>query len=130
MEDSPAHRAIDSGAILLSWLISSQVGSNITRLAMLFAGAALLAALPFTVPRSRKWYATVVAFAGFVVWIGAKTADDVVRTAPAAAWTSDLSPLVHQLRQAGAERGRVEVVPASSHREASALAPHASLARG
>ncbi|MEU0742372.1 MFS transporter [Streptomyces sp. NPDC006134] len=122
--------AIDSLAILLAWLISSQVGSNITRLAMLFAGATLLAALPFTVPRSRKWYAIVVAFAGFTVWIGVKTVDDVVRTAPAAAWARELSPLLHQLQKAGADRGRVEVVPASSHREASALAPYVNLARG
>ncbi|HLL36874.1 MAG TPA: MFS transporter, partial [Streptomyces sp.] len=57
-------------AILLVWLISSQIGSNITRLAMLFAGVALVAALPFAVPRSRKWYALVLAVVGFVAWIG------------------------------------------------------------
>ncbi|MFF8679339.1 MFS transporter [Streptomyces sp. NPDC015237] len=121
---------VDSLAILLAWLISSQVGSNITRLAMLFAGVALLAALPFTVPRSRKWYAILAAFAGFTVWIGVKTVDDVVRTAPAAAWSGELAPLVKQLRKAEAGSGRVEVVPARSHREASALAPYVNLARG
>lgn len=121
---------VDSLAILLAWLISSQVGSNITRLAMLFAGVALLAALPFTVPRSRKWYAILVAFAGFTVWIGVKTVGDVVRTTPAAAWSGELAPLVQQLRKAEAGSGRVEVVPARSHREASALAPYVNLARG
>ncbi|NEE47630.1 MFS transporter, partial [Streptomyces sp. SID8455] len=40
-----------------------------------------------------------------------------------------LAPLVNQLQQVGAERGRVEVIPASSHREASALATY-NLARG
>ncbi|GAA2916292.1 MFS transporter [Streptomyces mexicanus] len=112
------------------WLISSQIGSNITRLAMLFAGVVLVAALPFTVPRTRKWYATVLALVGFVVWIGIKSVDDVVHTAPAASWSRELAPLVNQLQKVGAQKGRVEVVPASSHREASALAPYVNLARG
>ncbi|MFI8189734.1 MFS transporter [Streptomyces sp. NPDC085946] len=117
-------------SVVLVWLISSQIGSNITRLAMLFGGVALMAALPFAVPRSRKWYAIVVAFAGFTVWIGYKSVDDVVHTTPAASWARELAPLVNQLQQVGAERGRVEVVPARSHREASALAPYVNLARG
>ncbi|MGW5607107.1 MFS transporter [Streptomyces sp. NPDC003753] len=122
--------AVYALSVLLVWLISSQIGSNITRLAMLFAGVALVAALPFTVPRSRKWYATVVALTGFVVWIGVKTVDDIVHTTPAASWAHELAPLVHQLQVDGAEKGRVEVVPARSHREASALAPYVNLARG
>ncbi len=117
-------------AVLLVWLISSQIGSNITRLSMLFAGVALLAALPFAAPRSRKWYAIVLAFVGFTGWIGFKTVDDVVHTTPRASWARELAPLVNQLQEAGAERGRVEVVPARSHREASALAPYVNLARG
>ncbi|MES4879842.1 MFS transporter [Streptomyces sp. NBC_01723] len=117
-------------AVLLVWVISSQIGSNITRLAMLFAGVALVAALPFTVPKSRKWYALVVSLVGFVVWIGFKSADDVIHTTPAASWARELAPLVNELQEVGAERGRVEVVPARSHREASALAPYVNLARG
>ncbi|MPY54625.1 MFS transporter [Streptomyces acidicola] len=117
-------------SVLLVWLISSQIGSNITRLSMLFAGVALLAALPFAVPRSRKWYATVIAFLGFTTWIGFKTVDDVVHTTPAASWARELAPLVNELQVVGAEKGRVEVVPARSHREASALAPYVNLARG
>ncbi|MCX4762908.1 MFS transporter [Streptomyces sp. NBC_01275] len=116
--------------VLLVWLISSQIGSNITRLAMLFTGVVLMAALPFTVPRSRKWYVTVLAFAGFVGWIGFKSVDDVYRTTPAASWARELAPLVNELQDTGAEKGRVEVVPARSHREASALAPYVNLARG
>lgn len=122
--------AVYALAVLLSWLISSQVGSNITRLAMLFAGAALLAALPFTVPRSRKWYVIVVVLVGFVTWIGGKTVNDIVNTTPKASWARELAPLVNQLQQVEAERGRVEVVPARSHREASALARYVNLARG
>ncbi|MET8246170.1 MFS transporter [Streptomyces sp. NPDC005202] len=117
-------------SVVLVWLISSQIGSNITRLAMLFAGVVLVAALPFAVPRSRQWYAIVLASVGFVGWIGFKTVDDIVHTAPAASWSRELAPLVNELQQVGAEKGRVEVVPARSHREASALAPYVNLARG
>ncbi|WP_399134859.1 MFS transporter [Streptomyces sp. Li-HN-5-11] len=117
-------------SVVLVWLISSQIGSNITRLAMLFGGVVLVAALPFTVRRSRQWYAAVLALVGFVVWIGFKTVDDIVHTAPAASWSHELAPLVNQLQKVGAEKGRVEVVPARSHREASALAPYVNLARG
>ncbi|MFD7066030.1 MFS transporter [Streptomyces sp. NPDC059913] len=115
---------------LLTYVIDSQIGSNITRMAMLYAGVVLLAALPYAVPRSRRWYALVIAFAGLNFWIGFKSVDDIVRTAPTASWARELAPLVHQLQQVGAEKGRVEVVPASSHREASALAPYVNLARG
>ncbi|MEU6101134.1 MFS transporter [Streptomyces flaveolus] len=117
-------------SVLLVWVISSQIGSNITRLSMLFAGVALVAALPFTVPRTRKWYALVVALAGFVGWIGFKSADDAVHTTPAASWARELAPLLNELQKVGAEKGRVEAVPARSHREASALAPYVNLARG
>ncbi|WP_419667125.1 MFS transporter [Streptomyces sp. 2-1] len=117
-------------SVLLVWLISSQIGSNISRLPMLLAGVVLIAALPFTVPRSRKWYAIVVTFVGMNAWIGFKAVDDIVHTTPAASWARELAPLVNQLQVAGAEKGRVEVVPARSHREASALAPYVNLARG
>ncbi|MFF3845730.1 MFS transporter [Streptomyces sp. NPDC002328] len=117
-------------AVLLVWIVSSQIGSNITRLPMLFAGVVLMAALPFTVPRSRKWYAVVLASVTFTVWIGYKTVDDIVHTTPEASWARELAPLVNELQEVGAEKGRVEVVPARSHREASALAPYVNLARG
>ncbi|MFF2651869.1 MFS transporter [Streptomyces sp. NPDC058045] len=122
--------AVYGVAVLLTWLINSQIGSNITRLSMLFAGAVLLAALPFAAPRTRRWYTLVMLFTGFVTWIGVKSVDDVVNTTPAASWARELAPLVNQLQVNGAERGRVEVVPARSHREASALAPYVNLARG
>ncbi|MGW5326345.1 MFS transporter [Streptomyces sp. NPDC004014] len=116
--------------VVLVWLISSQIGSNISRLPMMFAGVTLVAALPYTVPRSRKWYVSVLAFLGFAGWIGFKSVDDIVHTTPAASWARELAPLVNQLQNVGAEKGRVEVVPARSHREASALAPYVNLARG
>ncbi|MFB7397382.1 MFS transporter [Streptomyces sp. NPDC056191] len=115
---------------LLTWLIDSQIGSNISRLPMLFAGVVLLAALPYTAPRSRRWYALVLAFAGLNFWIGFKGVDDVIRTAPDASWARELAPLVNQLQVRDARKARVEVVPASSHRESSALSPYINLARG
>ncbi|WP_406451188.1 MFS transporter [Streptomyces sp. NBC_00876] len=115
---------------LLTYVVDSQIGSNVSRMAMLFAGVALLAALPYTVPRSRKWYALVIAFVGLNFWIGYKGIDDIVRTAPDAAWARELAPLVDQLQKVGADKGRVEVVPPSSHREASAMMPYVNLARG
>ncbi|MFF2331216.1 MULTISPECIES: MFS transporter [unclassified Streptomyces] len=125
-----AAAAVYGVGTLLTYVIDSQIGSNVTRMAMLFAGVVLLAAMPYTKPRSRRWYALVLAFAGMNFWIGFKGVDDIVRTAPTASWTRELAPLVNELQEAGAERGRVEVVPASSHREASALAPYVNLARG
>ncbi|MFI1723055.1 MFS transporter [Streptomyces sp. NPDC020489] len=116
--------------VLLVWLISSQIGTNISRLPMLFAGVTLVAALPYAVPRSRKWYAIALSIAVFTGWIGFKSVDDVVHTTPAASWARELAPLVNELQEVGAEKGRVEVVPAASHREASALAPYVNLARG
>ena len=64
------------------------------------------------------------------MWIGFKSVDDIIHTTPAASWARELAPLVNQLQEVGAEKGRVEVVPARSHREASALAPYVNLARG
>ena len=122
--------AVYGVSVVLVWVVSSQIGSNITRLAMLFAGVTLVAALPFTVPRSRKWYAVVTALLTFVGWIGYKTVDDIIHAAPEASWARELAPLVNELQEVGAEKGRVEVVPARSHREASALAPYVNLARG
>ncbi|GAA2386530.1 MFS transporter [Streptomyces viridochromogenes] len=122
--------AVYGVSVVLVWVVSSQIGSNITRLAMLFAGVTLVAALPFTVPRTRKWYAVVTALLTFAGWIGYKTVDDIIHAAPEASWARELAPLVNELQEVGAEKGRVEVVPARSHREASALAPYVNLARG
>lgn len=122
--------AVYTVGVFLTWAIDSQVGSNVTRLVMLFGGAVLLAALPYSLPRSRRWYAVVVAFAGLTAWITANSITDIIRTTPLAAWNRELAPLVDQLQKAGADRGRVEVVPASSHRESSAFPSYVNLARG
>nr|WP_151774585.1 MFS transporter [Streptomyces abyssomicinicus] len=117
-------------AVLLVWAVSSQIGSNITRLPMLFGGAALLAVLPFTEPRSRRWYAVLLSFTVFAGWVGVSTVNDVVSMKPDAIWARNLAPLVDRLKEPDTGRGRVEVVPASSHAESSALVPYVNLARG
>ncbi|MEV7866788.1 MFS transporter [Streptomyces sp. NPDC088124] len=122
--------AVYGSGVLLTYVIDSQIGSNVSRFAMIVGGVVLLAALPYTAPRTRRWYALVVAFAGLNFWIGFKGVDDIVRTAPTASWARELAPLVNQLQRRGADKGRVEVVPASSHRESSALTPYVNLARG
>ncbi|MEU5579662.1 glycosyltransferase family 87 protein [Streptomyces huasconensis] len=122
--------AVYAAFVLGVWIISSQIGSNITRLAMSFTGVALIAALPYTVRKSRKWYAVVLSFAVFTGWVGYKTVDDIIHTTPEASWSRELAPLLNELQEVGAERGRVEVVPARSHREASALPQNVQLARG
>ncbi|MGW0603401.1 MFS transporter [Streptomyces sp. NPDC002640] len=124
--------AVYGVAVVLVWAISSQIGSNITRLAMLFAGVALFAVLPFTEPRSRRWYTALLSFALFAGWVGVSTVGDVVSMKPDAIWARDVAPLIDRLRRSGtgADQGRVEVVPASSHAESSALVPYVNLARG
>ncbi|WP_420856980.1 MFS transporter [Streptomyces chilikensis] len=122
--------AVYAAAVLLVWAVSSQIGSNITRLPMLFGGVALLAVLPFTEPRSRRRHAVLLSFTVFAGWVGVSTVNDVVSMKPDAIWARNLAPLVDRLKEADTGRGRVEVVPASSHAESSALVPHVNLARG
>ncbi len=122
--------AVYALGVFLTWVIDSQVGSNVTRLVMLFGGVALLAALPYDLPRSRRWYAVLLAFVGLNAWITTNSVTDIIRTTPLASWSRELAPLVDQLQKAGADRGRVEVVPASSHRESSAFPSYVNLARG
>ncbi|WP_373292052.1 MFS transporter [Streptomyces daqingensis] len=121
-----------SVGVVLTWLIPSQVGSNVERLSLLFGVVVLLAAAPLVVTdwRSRRGAVMAVTLVVAVGWQLAKPVYDVFATTPDKAWSRELTPLVQQLRQVGAERGRVEVVPVRSHREASALAPHVNLARG
>ncbi|AUH42491.1 hypothetical protein [Streptomyces sp. CMB-StM0423] len=118
-----------------AWVIPSPVGSNIERLALIFGGTVLLVVAQTgtrqAAPRlMRSVGAAYLAFAAITVWVVVKPVVDLVLTSPTAAWTRELAPLVDQLQQVDAEAGRVEVVPVRSHREASALQPYVSLARG
>jgi hypothetical protein len=116
---------------VLTYLIASPVGTNVERFAELFAPAALLAAL-LTAPGPHlvRRIALVVALVLSVAWVGQKTIDDLEVSTAVPAWAADTHGVVRTLERLGAGRGRVEVVPARNHREASALAPHVNLARG
>jgi hypothetical protein len=127
-------------AVVAAWLVPSPVGTNISRLALLFGGVVLLSALLLgdvaTSPVGRRYggrVARVLVVLGLVtasIWQVAVATLDEVHGHPPASWSADLAPLVTELQDRHASLGRVEVVPTRSHREAAALAPHVNLARG
>ncbi|MBL1099447.1 MFS transporter [Streptomyces coffeae] len=129
-----------SAGVVLTWLIPSQIGTNISRLGMIFGGVLLIAVLPAlrrppkdelrSTGAGRRWTALALALTTVTVWQAVKTTDDIVHTTPSASWARELAPLVDALKREKADRGRVEVVPVRSHRESSALAPYVNLARG
>jgi hypothetical protein len=117
--------------IALTLAIPSPVGSNVVRLALLFAGALLLAAasaVRHVAPR--RALALYLAFALAAGWQIFKPVQDLMATAPAAGWTSYARPLVAELKGLNADQGRVEVVSAQTHWESAGLAPYVDLARG
>ncbi|GHF71127.1 hypothetical protein [Streptomyces griseosporeus] len=123
--------AVYAAGTVLVYLLPSPIGTNVERFAELFAPAVLLAAL-LTVERTRRAARTllVVALVFSVGWVGKKTADDLRVYTAVPAWAADTRPVVRALEGLGADRTRVEAVPARDHREAAALAPHVNLARG
>lgn len=124
--------AVYAPGVVLTYLIPSPIGSNVERLAMLFAPAVLLAALLSAGRRPRYGRAALaLALAGSVFWVGSGTPTSFVRgTGQVPAWAADTHGVVRALDRLGADRTRVEVVPAHDHREAALLAPYVNLARG
>ncbi|MGW2326562.1 MFS transporter [Streptomyces sp. NPDC001700] len=127
--------------VVLTWLIPSQIGTNISRLGMIFGGVVVIAALTApgikparaelrTTRAGQRWIAVVLSLATVTVWQVVKTGDDVIHTTPSASWARELAPLVDQLKRVNTDQGRVEVVPVRSHRESSAFVPYVNLARG
>ena len=133
-------------AVLFAWLVPSPIGTNVVRLALIFGATALLVPLcegvdrnPFAFlsklwPRGFGWlprrFFIVCALLTSLIWQGGVAGRDVVGERPNAAWQYDINALLHQFAIRHANLGRVEVVPSRSHRESSALAPYANLARG
>lgn len=127
-------------AVIGAWLIPSPVGTNVSRLGLLFGGVVLVAAVTMGAWRSslvgRRYGGRVaavmlgMALITSTIWQTAYAVRDVVSSTPPASFTSDIDPLIYQLDARDADLGRVEVVPTKSHREAAALAPHVPLARG
>lgn len=121
-------RNVRAGAVvyavgtILTWLIPSQVGSNVDRLALLFGGAVMLAAA-----MERKIAILYVAFAATVISQVVRPVFDVVNTGSPDGHTTGI---IAELHNVGADRGRVEVVPERTHMESSEFAPVVNLARG
>ena len=128
-----------AAATLLVLVVPTPIGTNVTRLSLLFGGVALVAAASgawWTSPAARRLgrprgrMVLALAIAGATGWQVFVAGNDVAVSSSAATLDGDVHALVAQLHARGSELGRVEVVPSSSHREASALAPYVNLARG
>ncbi|WP_434093146.1 hypothetical protein [Streptomyces lasiicapitis] len=115
---------------VLTYLIPSPIGTNVERLAELVAPALLLAALLSPALPVMRRMALVTALVLSTAWVAQKTADDLEVSTIVPAWATDTQAVVRELERLGADRGRVEVVPARNHREATALAPYVNMARG
>jgi hypothetical protein len=119
-----------AAGVVLTYLIPSPIGTNVERLAELAAPAVLLAAA--TAVRGSRLRCAVLAVvcALSVNWVTHKTIDDLRVSTTVPAWAADTKGVVAALKRLGADRTRVEVVPARNHREASGLAPYVDSARG
>jgi hypothetical protein len=131
--------AVYTVAVLLVWVVPTPIGTNVSRLALVFGGVVLVAAA------SGRWWNSlaasrlgpsagkrllVAAIVTSSVWQVTIASRDVLSSASATGLDGDVRSLVTVLRDHDADLGRVEVVPTKSHREASALAPYVNLARG
>ncbi|MFG2874657.1 hypothetical protein ACGFYU_06545 [Streptomyces sp. NPDC048337] len=126
--------------VVLAGLIPSPVGTNAERLANLVAPPLLLAAVLTVhgaggvrpVPPLRAWRQTsaVLALVLALTWVGGNTASHVADTVTVPRWAADTGGVVRALERLGADRTRVEVIMARSHREAALLAPYVNMARG
>ncbi|MCX4818970.1 hypothetical protein OG883_03420 [Streptomyces sp. NBC_01142] len=143
--------------VVLTYLIASPIGTNVERLvglvgppvllAAVLAGGGSLAGLPRTgLPRAGlrgaglrraclRWgvlqqAVLVGALALNAYWLVDKTEDDLVVSNDVPSWAAHTDGVVRELERLGADRTRVEVVPARNHREATVLAPHINMARG
>ncbi|ABL81289.1 MULTISPECIES: hypothetical protein [unclassified Nocardioides] len=131
--------ALYAPAVLLVWLVPSPIGTNISRLGLLFGGVLMVGAAAggwrtSALARRRGPRAArgllVVAVLTASIWQVATAARDVVNASGQTSWGPDVAPILTELQHRRADRGRVEVVPTRSHREAAVFAPHVPLARG
>jgi hypothetical protein len=124
--------AVYTVGVVLSYLIPSPIGTNVERLALLFAPAVLLAALLSTGRHARaRRGALALALAGSLFWLASGTPTSFLRgSSGIPAWAADSRGLVRALDRLGADRVRVEGVPTQDHREAALISPYVNLARG
>ncbi|QQC89069.1 DUF2029 domain-containing protein [Streptomyces alfalfae] len=122
--------AVYAAGTVLTYLIPSPIGTNVERLAELVGPAALLAALLAPGLGRPRRAVLAVALVLSSTWVVQKTHDDLAVSTKVPAWAADTQGVVRALERLGADRTRVEVVPARNHREATALAPYVNMARG
>ncbi|GAA4961602.1 hypothetical protein GCM10023205_26380 [Yinghuangia aomiensis] len=137
--------AVYALGVVLTWLIPSPVGTNVERMGALFGAPALLA---IWFERRRRnpqplrsllrvgrgaSFRTRFCAAGLamcVIWTGVATARDVVNHTDVPGWSRHTAGVIAELDRLGAYRGRVEVVPTGSHREARVFAQYFQAVRG
>lgn len=122
--------AIYALGVVLSALIPTPVGANVVRLAELFGGPVLLAAVLADKKRLLQKAALGAALVISVQWVTSHTLHVTKTTKPVPAWATQARGALAALDRLGADRTRVEVVPAVNHRETTVLGPHVNLARG
>ncbi|WP_063779619.1 hypothetical protein [Streptomyces sp. AcH 505] len=137
--------AVYAAGVVLTYAVTSPIGTNVERLVGLAGPPLLLAALLtrgvsrahfmsfVRSPSLRRAVPRAVLVAAVLVntgWVINKTDDDLRVSNTVPAWAERSAGVAAALRRLGAERTRVEVVPARDHREAAILAPHINMARG
>ncbi|WP_405896918.1 hypothetical protein OG242_04585 [Streptomyces sp. NBC_00727] len=132
----PEWRVLRRGAgvyalgVVLSASLPTPVGSNVVRLAEVFGGPVLLAAVLAGKGRLPQRAALAVAAVISVQWVTTHTLHVTRMSTPVPAWAAETHGVRAALDRLGADRARVEVVPAVDHRETTALGPRVNLARG
>ncbi len=125
--------------VVAVWVVPSPIGTNVSRLGLLFGGVLLVAgasgswwtsALSDRLGRPVARSALIAAILTTSIWQLTIAGSDFIGSRSAATLRATVPALVAQLRDRGAALGRVEVVPTKSHVEAAELAPHVMLARG
>ncbi|WP_436775558.1 hypothetical protein [Yinghuangia sp. YIM S09857] len=137
--------AVYAVGVVLTWLIPSPVGTNVERLGALFGASALLAIWAERRRRGpqprRSWFRVATdaslrtrfcaaGLAMCVIWTGVATGRDVEAHTDVPDWSQHTAGVIAELDRLGAYRGRVEVVPTGSHREARVFAAHFQAVRG
>ena len=126
-----AAAAVYALGTVLTWALSTPIGSNVQRLALIFGSVVLLAALGARTARSgsrtlRGLAVPLAAFAATAFWL--VNADLLNGVAPSSAHQA--TGLTAELRRLHADRGRLEAVPMRNHWESWGLVGSADLARG
>ncbi|MFQ6146377.1 hypothetical protein ACLMNJ_25450 [Streptomyces seoulensis] len=122
--------AVYAAGVLLTALVASPVGSNVVRLAELFGPPVLLAALLEREVRAVRKVAFGLALALSAQWVGQHAVHVLRMSTPVPAWAAETDGVRAALGRLGADRTRIEVVPAVDHRETTVLGPDLLLARG